>query len=172
MNMPKFRSGQSARRADLALKQSVEIMDRGHQVANHTYRHSRLFWFYPPWLLRREITQAQEALEDGSGQRPHLFRAPAGIRSFLLEPVLAGMGLTLVTWSRRGFDAISRDPYTVLRRLEPAVKAGSILLLHDGSFSRHPNQAVLKTLPRLFDLVRERGLKTVPLTRHLLRESD
>jgi 5-methylcytosine-specific restriction endonuclease McrA len=33
MNMPKFRSGQSARRANQALKQSVAIMDRGQYCA-------------------------------------------------------------------------------------------------------------------------------------------
>jgi peptidoglycan/xylan/chitin deacetylase (PgdA/CDA1 family) len=96
-----------------------------------------------------------------TGRRPDYFRPPAGLRSPLLDPVLATLELALVSWTRRGFDAVRSDPDAIWRRLEPAVRPGAILLLHDGPGQR----AVLEVLPRVLDAVSGRGLRTVaPLT--------
>ena len=46
--------------------------------------------------------------------RPLFFRAPMGLRSPLLDPVLARCGLRYVSWTRRGLDAIDRNPARVL----------------------------------------------------------
>ena len=45
-----------------------------------------------PGGMRAEIARAQDAIEAVTGQRPRFFRAPAGLRSPFLEPVLAPSG--------------------------------------------------------------------------------
>jgi peptidoglycan/xylan/chitin deacetylase (PgdA/CDA1 family) len=143
----------------------AELVRHGHRVENHSYSHPHAFAFYPPAALRREIQRAQRLLTRLTGERPRFFRAPAGIRSLLLERELAAAGLHLASWTRRGFDTVSREPRQVVRRLTRRLAAGDVLLLHDGSAARDRLGApvVLEALPRLLDELAARGLRGVPL---------
>jgi peptidoglycan/xylan/chitin deacetylase (PgdA/CDA1 family) len=148
-------------RADRHARLVSEMARRGHAVENHTLRHSPHFPWYGVRRLTRELSAASALIESLTGRRPDYFRPPAGLRSPLLDPVLATLELALVSWTRRGFDAVRSDPDAIWRRLEPAVRPGAILLLHDGPGQR----AVLEVLPRVLDAVSGRGLRTVaPLT--------
>ena len=86
---------------------------------------------------RARSARRRRALTRASGQAPQFFRAPAGLRNPLLDPVLHRLGLRLVSWTRRGFDTVQRDPARVLARLARALAAGDILLLHDGNAAPH-----------------------------------
>ena len=142
-----------------------EIARRGHRVENHSHRHRNAFWFLPPARLRYEIERAQDAIAAATGRAPRLFRAPAGIRSPLLEPALARAGLDLVAWTRRGFDTVSGDAPRVLARLVRGLAPGDILLLHDGSsaLGASGGPVILEVLPRLLDAIDAAGLHPVPL---------
>lgn len=147
-------------RPDLA----AEIVRRGHRVENHTWSHPNAFACYPPAGLRREIQQAQDAIGRATGRVPTLFRAPAGLRNPLLERELHRAGLTLASWTRRGYDIVEKDPAAVARRLLQDVEAGDVLLLHDGSaLTGGGNPIVLDVLPRVLDEIVDRGLWPVPM---------
>ncbi|HXV74801.1 MAG TPA: polysaccharide deacetylase family protein [Candidatus Polarisedimenticolaceae bacterium] len=141
----------------------AEIARRGHRVENHSYRHVQWFCFLGPAALRREIDRAQDALGRQAGAAPRYFRAPAGLRSPWLDPVLVSRGLELVSWSRRGFDTVTRDADRVVRRLLRRVAPGDILVLHDGSSARdrHGRPVVLSTLRALLVELEHRGLRAV-----------
>lgn len=139
-----------------------EIVRRGHSVENHSLRHSGFFGFFGLRALRREIAAAQETVAGITGRAPAFFRAPMGIRSPLLDPVIAAFGLHYVTWTRRGFDTVTRDPQTVLARLKRGLRAGDILLLHDRKTANR-TPPVLSVLPALLDSLRAAGLKPVSL---------
>jgi hypothetical protein len=49
-----------------------------------------------------------------------------------VHPILARRGLTLVGWSVRGFDSFGDDVERVVRRIVPRVRAGSIIVMHQG----------------------------------------
>jgi peptidoglycan/xylan/chitin deacetylase (PgdA/CDA1 family) len=144
---------------------TADIARRGHRVENHTDTHPHLFACYPATLLRREVERAQGSIEAATGRRPRLFRAPAGLRNPFLEWVLHRSGLRLVAWTRRGFDAVDRNPAAVARRLLGGLAPGDILLLHDGRASGSPggNPVVLEALPRVLDALAARGLRSVPI---------
>jgi peptidoglycan/xylan/chitin deacetylase (PgdA/CDA1 family) len=144
---------------------AAEIARRGHRVENHTQTHPHLFACYPPPALRREILEAQESIARASGLAPRLFRAPAGLRNPLLDRLLCRAGLRLVSWTRRGFDALERDPRRIARRLLAGLAAGDVLLLHDGSAARKRggNPVVLEVLPRLLDALAARSLRSVAI---------
>jgi len=112
------------------------IVARGHAVENHSQRHRHHFSLLGPGALRREIDAAQRTLTDISGTRPLFFRAPAGLRNPFLEPVLCQLGLTLASWTRRGFDTRTRDAAVVARRLLRGLAPRDILLVHDGHAAR------------------------------------
>lgn len=142
-----------------------EIARRGHSLENHSHRHSYAFAFYGLSRLRRDVESAQAVIAGISGRAPLYFRAPMGLRSPLLDPVLAGCGLHYVSWTRRGYDDTIRDPESVLQRLAGALAAGDILLLHDSgrSRTRDGTPVVLAVLPKLLDRMQEKGLKSVTL---------
>lgn len=140
-----------------------EIARRGHSVENHSLRHSSAFAFYGPLRLRREIGTAQMVITQITGRRPEFFRAPAGFRSVLLDPVLARCGLRYVSWTRRGLDGVDNDPDRVFNRMVDGLNAGDILLLHDAARARTGASALLTVLPRLLGELSARGLASVPL---------
>jgi len=142
-----------------------EIVARGHDVQNHSHSHRHHFALLGPRALAREIDGAQQVLADLCGVRPHCFRAPAGLRNPFLDPVLHRHGLNLVSWTRRGFDTVSRDARRVLGRLTHRMAAGDIVLLHDGHArrGRREQPVVLEVLPRLLAHAATLGLQATTL---------
>ena len=142
-----------------------EIVRRGHGLENHSHRHSGAFAFYGLFRLKREVQSAQAIIAGITGRAPRFFRAPMGLRSPLLDPVLAKCGLRYVSWTRRGLDVIHRDPERVLQRLAGGLAAGDILLLHDNGYSRTRDgtPVVLAVLPELLDRIQAKGLRSVTL---------
>jgi peptidoglycan/xylan/chitin deacetylase (PgdA/CDA1 family) len=142
-----------------------EIARRGHSVENHSHRHPHAFAFYGLRGLRREVDAAQSVISRITGRAPGFFRAPAGFRSPLLDPVLASRGLRYVSWTRRGFDTVDGNAPAVLGRLTRGLVAGDVLLLHDGGPARTPDgkPVVLAVLPVLLERLAAAGLQSVPL---------
>ena len=79
--------------------------------------------------------------------------------------MLHTLDLQLVSWTRRGFDTVRRDPADVLARLSRALAAGDILLLHDAhaALTAAGRPVVLEVLPALLTRCADAGLRTVTL---------
>ena len=158
-----FVVGKRARRYPALVR---EIVRRGHAVENHSDRHSTAFGWYGFARTQREIAAAQAAITAAAGVAPVFFRAPFGVRNPLLDPVLARCGLRYVSWSRRGFDTIVRDPARVMARLVESLAAGDILLLHDGvatGASPRSGLPALEAIPALASRLQSVGLRSVTL---------
>ncbi len=142
-----------------------DIVRRGHAVENHSHHHRHSFSLSGPGGFVRELETAQATLAGITGQAPTFFRAPAGLRNPFLDPVLSRLGLQLASWTRRGFDTRERDPMKVLHRLRYGMRAGDILLLHDGHAARTASgqPAILEVLPVLLDSIASAGLRPVTL---------
>jgi peptidoglycan/xylan/chitin deacetylase (PgdA/CDA1 family) len=142
-----------------------EIVRRGHSVQNHSDRHSKAFSLLGPAAMAAEIGAAQERLAQLTGESPRFFRAPAGLRNPFLAPVLQRLDLQLVSWTRRGFDTVRREPGALLARLSKGLAAGDILLLHDGNAARTGagEPLVLAALPELLRRFAHAGLRAVTL---------
>jgi len=142
-----------------------EIVSRGHTIENHSQHHLNRFSVLGPSGINAEIARAQDTIEAITGQRPRFFRAPAGLRSPFLEPVLVRLGLRLASWTRRGFDTVNPDPAVVFKRLTAGLRSGDILLLHDGHAARTSSGSpvILEVLPRLLQAVSAAKLTPVTL---------
>ena len=141
------------------------MVEEGHRVENHTQNHPNHFSLLGRAGQAREIVDAQQVLFDLTGHKPRWFRAPAGIQNPLLGKLLHELGLPLVSWTRRGFDAFEPDPHQVVGRLTRGMAGGDILLLHDGFGPRHANgrPVVLDSLEKLLKILQLRGLEARPL---------
>lgn len=111
----------------------TEILAHGHTLANHTYSHpSRRFWCAGPRKVAREIDRCAETLRITPERAALFFRTPAGLTNVFVHPALARRGLKLIGWTVRGLDTLLRDPVRVAARIESRVRAGAIILLHEG----------------------------------------
>lgn len=142
-----------------------EIVRRGHLIENHTASHPKAFAAYGWRRMAAEVDGGQRLIAQATGRAPRFFRAVAGLRNPLLDPLLARQQLQLAAWTRRGYDTRCRDPQQVLRRLTRKLAAGDILLLHDGRCARtaEGEPVVLAVLPRLLAELKARGLRPVTL---------
>ena len=146
-----------------------EIVRRGHAVENHSQHHRHHFSLMGRTGITRELQTAQDTLTTITGQRPLFFRAPAGLRNPFLDPVLAQLGLQLASWSARGFDTRVGDGERVKKKLLHDLRAGAILLLHDGNAARTLDgiPVILEVIPTVLASAAAANLRFVTL-RHAL----
>lgn len=142
-----------------------EIVHRGHSVENHGDAHSWAFSLYGYGRLKADIAAAQATLSDITGQAPRFFRATAGLRNPILDPVLSQLDLRLSAWTRRAFDTRTGDADLVHVRLVRDLAPGDILLLHDGHGARTPDgqPVIVAALPRLLNTLKQHNLTTATL---------
>ena len=142
----------------------ARIVAGGHTVETHTWSRPATFAAYGRRRIANEVLRAQDVLTDLAGTPPRWMRAPVGLRSPLLEPVLAGAGLRHASWTRRAFDGRCTDPAAVATRLIRRLASGDLLLLHDGSSARMAGGTVAAAaLPAVLDAISARGLRAVAL---------
>jgi peptidoglycan/xylan/chitin deacetylase (PgdA/CDA1 family) len=149
------------RYADLAR----DIVSRGHDIENHSQRHKHNFSLMGPRSMSAEISRGQDSILRVTGSSPRFFRAPAGLRNPFLDPVLTRLRLSLVSWTRRGFDTVNPNANAVYRRLTKGLQDGDILLLHDGNAARNHGgrPVILEVLPQLLDALAAKQLRPVTL---------
>jgi peptidoglycan-N-acetylglucosamine deacetylase len=141
------------------------IVSQGHAIENHSQHHHHNFSLQGIKGIRHEIESAQNTLTSITKQNPLFFRAPAGLRNPFLEPVLAKLGLTLASWTVRGFDTKVTDANYVKKKLLSKLHAGAILLMHDGN-AAHTKQGVpiiLEILPDILTSAKSLNLHFVTL---------
>jgi peptidoglycan/xylan/chitin deacetylase (PgdA/CDA1 family) len=68
------------------------IHDAGHEVGNHSFHHEPWLHLYSPEEIEREVTQAEEAIQSATGDRPIGWRGPGFSFSKPLLNVLAKRG--------------------------------------------------------------------------------
>ncbi|MCA9658721.1 MAG: polysaccharide deacetylase family protein, partial [Myxococcales bacterium] len=137
------------------------MVDRGHQVQNHSQSHpTRFFWCAPPATVEREIRGCNAAIAGAGAPEPVLFRAPVGIKSPALHPVLGRLGMRLCAWSIRAFDGVSGfDPAAVEARVLGQLAPGAILCMHQGVRDRGGAPLSPKGLERVLAGLSERGYR-------------
>lgn len=142
-----------------------DIVREGHAIENHSQRHLHNFSLLGLRGLTHEVGRAQRSITEITGVRPMFFRAPAGLRNPFLDPVLTHHDLQLASWTRRGFDTVSRDGDRVFSKLTRNLQGGDILLLHDGhaARTRSGRPVVVEVLPRLLAAVAAAGLRPITL---------
>ncbi len=107
------------------------MADEGHQLGNHGYWHRKLHRRTPGYV-RDDLTRGADAIERASGVRPRHFRAPHGFRSPWVTPIARSLGEQTVGWSLGVWDSARPGVDEIVRRALDGMRAGSILLLHDG----------------------------------------
>lgn len=114
-------------RPDIAL----EVKNRGHVIANHTFTHPFLT-FESTSSVRGELEQCRAALTAAVGEHSNLFRPPWGARRPAVLRTARQLGLQPIMWSVTGFDWDARSAEYIEKKVIARVQGGDVILLHDG----------------------------------------
>ncbi len=145
-----FQCGVNVRRLPQVAR---EVVAAGHEIGNHTDSHPKLH-FKSPEFIFRELASAEETIEQSTGVRPSLFRAPYGVRWFGLREAQRRLDLMGVMWTTIGLDWKLPEQRVIQRLLDGATN-GAIFCLHDGrTVQADPDigvtlRAVRELLPKL-----------------------
>lgn len=142
------------------------IVAAGHELANHSWRHSRLQNFFAVDEQEREIERGEAAIAACTGDRtPPLYRPPLGTKSPPLARAATRKRLTLVTWSLHSHDTRIADADQIARRVLRKLRPGDIVLMHDGHDlpGRH-RPATALAVPQILRGLREKGLRSVTVS--------
>ena len=114
------------------------IVEEGHEVANHSYSHPvGIWWTLPRAFVAREVDRCTHSIRVATGREPRLFRAPVGMVSSAVHPVVSARGLSVVGWSASAGDGCCVVPTLAARRVMKDLTPGRIIVMHEGGASRH-----------------------------------
>ncbi len=141
----------------------AEIVAAGHTIGLHCHRHRNLLRL-APWQVHEDLTRAQATIEDVTGVSPMLYRPPYGVLNATALRLARRAGRRTLLWTHWGRDWEKHaTPSLIAERVTDDVREGSILLLHDADdYSAAGSwQRTVRALPRVFDILAERGIETV-----------
>ena len=145
------------------------ILERGHDIGNHSYSHDPFLMLSRTERLLREIASTQTLLRR-FGISPVAFRPPVGIANPKLDHVLRKAGLYCVLFSCRAGDFGNRRIHGLAGRILKKVKADDIILLHDvRPRSAGGVEGWLREVELILNGLKERGLEVIPLTELIAR---
>ncbi len=142
------------------------VVAEGHELGNHSWRHSRWQNLFGSDGHAREIERGEQAIRAVTGSRARpLYRPPIGLKSPQLARVASRRQLTLVAWSLHSRDTHDADPERVARHVLGRIHPGDIVLMHDGHDrpGRH-RPACAQALPLILRGLREKGLQCVTVS--------
>lgn len=148
------------------------IVDRGHEVGNHSQTHSYLLPYMPPNAVAADYRRSAAAIQKATGVRPHLFRAPHGNLSPWMRWAIRHEGARIVGWDTSPQDWRDPDESDLVKRIATTVQPGSIILLHDGmDLSPDPDRRKLvQALPGIIEALQIQGYRLVTVSQ-LLRDA-
>jgi peptidoglycan/xylan/chitin deacetylase (PgdA/CDA1 family) len=147
-----------AARPDLARA----LVERGHLVGNHSWRHDSKAWLDPRYP---ELARTQQVVDRRLGVCPAFYRAPHGQHTPLLARVVHRHRMTMVGWDVSAGDWAASDPRHLADLIVAKARPGSIIGLHDGLDGQVDvdRTILVDAMPRILDGLAAKGLQPVRL---------
>ncbi|MBO3089381.1 polysaccharide deacetylase family protein [Cellulomonas dongxiuzhuiae] len=125
------------------------IVDDGHVLANHSWRHDDLAQLSPD-AVRADLQRTLDAIHAVVPDAPvPFFRAPFGHYGQAIV-VAAELGMRTLDWQLAVEDWDPAPPADVLVERLGGIEPGGVVLLHDGGGDRSATvEAVRRVIPRL-----------------------
>ncbi len=141
-----------------------EIAARGHDVGNHSATHPHMASLTSDEQIK-EIGDCNAAVEELTGSRPTLFRAPYGEYDNKLVQNLRDNGMYCVQWNIDSLDWKDPSPGEMVKRIREKLCPGSIILMHNGA------KNTPEALPQIIEMIQGEGYTIVPISA-ILPEGD
>jgi len=124
-----FLLGLNVRRAPELVRR---VAAEGHELALHGDLHWPLA-LSPPWMIRSEIQKCARAVHDATGVQARFFRPPFGFMMPGQSAFVRHLGYESVLGDIYPEDPRRPGTARIVSRVMQRLRAGSILILHDGS---------------------------------------
>lgn len=148
-----------------------EVVEAGHEIGSHGWRHQNLADASPD-ETRREIVTGTHLIEDHAQVAVRAFRPPYGRFNDIAIRILAGTPQDMYVWSVTRGDLSSQDPSRVAAHVVRETRRGDIVDLHDGigrgTFQRETDFAQrliqrrtveVEALPEILERTTEMGIR-------------
>jgi peptidoglycan-N-acetylglucosamine deacetylase len=145
--------------------EAAAIVESGHEVALHGYRH-RLVLTRAPSALARDLDRAAALIAEITGRKPLYYRPPYGVFSSPALVLARRRGWIPFLWSRWGWDwSAKASGESVARRAGTGLRAGDVVLLHDADHYSAPGswRTTVAALPSVLEAVDRAGEPFVSL---------
>lgn len=138
----------------------------GHELANHSWHHSRFQNFYSAAGHGAEIERCAQLIKSLTHSKHEpLYRPPIGLKSPPMARAAHARNLRVIAWSVHSRDTMARDARAIAHGVLNRIRPGDIVLLHDGHDREHRHRPHLRqALPLLLQGLRERGLRSVTVS--------
>ena len=143
-----------------------QALAEGNVVGNHTFTHSHLPTL-PFAAIYKELNDTQNAILNGAGTCPTIFRPPYGEYNMDVLRAANQLCLTTVTWSADASDWNNPQPSAaqIASSILGTAGNGSIFLLHEGGGNRANTVAAL---PTIIEGLQARSLRLVTIPQMLV----
>ncbi|MBR2614627.1 MAG: polysaccharide deacetylase family protein [Clostridia bacterium] len=123
-----------------------KISEMGHEIGTHSSTHSYMSKMSEENIVK-ELNSSSKVIEDITGKKVNLFRAPYGDYNNRLIDTASSLGFYTIQWDVDSLDwkDISKDE--IYNRVIKKTKNGSIVLFHNNGL--HTVEAVEKLIPYL-----------------------
>jgi peptidoglycan/xylan/chitin deacetylase (PgdA/CDA1 family) len=159
------------RHVELFPRAAQRVAADGHEIGNHSYSHP-IFLYRSPAETRKQLERANAVIKGVTGVTPNLARPPCGVRTPAYFSAAKDLALRTVQWDVAGFDWKRQSAQQIGASVLGKVRAGSIILLHDGdSQDKQDRRATVAALPLIIDGLHARGLRIMPLLQ-LLKKTE
>lgn len=106
------------------------IVERGHEIGNHTYSHSVLNK-RPKEMISKEIDMTEERISSASKKRSGLIRPPCGEYDETLVKIALENDYKIVLWNIDTKDWAHVSKKSIIDNVMDNVNGGDIILFHD-----------------------------------------
>ena len=145
--------------------EDVKLINKnGHDVANHSHTHLDMTGLNED-KIKLEILNANKKIEELTGNKNILFRAPFGAYNNLMVKTAKSMGIYMIQWDVDSLDWKDMGVEAIVSRVTNKVKNGSIILFHNDT------KFTLDALPGVIEGLRNKGYEFVKLTDLFIKDN-
>ena len=129
-----------------------EVVERGHEVANHTYTHTKVSGLdYDSF--KRQIVDCEDKIFEKTGYKTKLLRPPEGMIDTSVKSVARELGYKVILWDIDTRDWAHTSPQNIASHVISNIRSGDIILMHDYIGKNSPTAAALRLfIPKLLDM--------------------
>ena len=141
-----------------------KIIEYGHEIGTHSKTHSHMSK-QSVSAINEELIYSKKVIEDITGQKVELFRAPFGEYNNNLIDCAEKCGLYTIQWDVDSLDWKNLTAQEIAQRVISRVKSGSIILCHNNGMH------TAESLPLIFTDLTARGYKFVKISDLIYKEN-
>lgn len=141
-----------------------QISADGHDIANHSDTHPHIASL-PYDNIKKEITEANKKIEELTGKKNNLFRAPYGEYNDNVITAAEELGFYTIQWDVDSLDWKNLGKENILNRVLSKTKNGSIILMHNGT------NDTANVLDEMIKKLKEKGFNFKPVSEFIYKDN-